>query len=50
MEVKKHILAIFIDEISMLSAKLLLQTHQRLCEIFGTYLENINAMQIKEYK
>ena len=32
----ENISAIFIDEISMVSAKLLLQTHQRLCEIFGT--------------
>ena len=31
----ENISAIFIDEISMVSAKLLLQIHQRLCEIFG---------------
>ena len=32
----ENVSAIFIDESSMVSAKLLLQTHQRLCEIFGT--------------
>ena len=31
----EHVKAIFIDEISMVSSKLLLQVHQRLCEIFG---------------
>ena len=31
----ENVSAIFIDEISMVSAKLLLQIHQRLCEIFG---------------